>query len=158
MVIDPTCKNKTYFIDDLDKIVTDEIFNLHSDKNYFDEIVNKNKDNEPNKKEILIKRLDILDKELTKIMDLYQLGTIPMELISERAETISAERNSLQAEINSSSVPKEKMSKSEVINTAKIFVQVLEKGTLREKRVLIRSLIDKIVLKDNEVIIHWSFI
>lgn len=158
MVIDPTCKNKTYFIDDLDKIVTDEIFNLHSDKNYFNEIVNKNKNNEPNKKEILIKRLDILDKELAKIMDLYQLGTIPIELISERAENISAERNSLQAEINSSSVPKEKMSKSEVINTAKIFVQVLEKGTLREKRVLIRSLIDKIVLKDNEVIIHWSFI
>lgn len=158
MIIDPTCKNKTYFVDDLDKIVIDEIFNLQNNKNYFDEIVNKSKNNEPDKKEILIKRLDILNKELTKIMDLYQLGTIPIELISERVENISTERNSLQDEINSISMPKEKMSKSEVISITKNAVTVLEKGTLQEKRVLVRSLIDKIVLKNNEVIIHWSFV
>jgi len=50
------------------------------------------------------------------------------------------------------------MSKSDVRNLVKHSLDIFEKGTLQEQRTLVRSLINKITLKGEEIIIHWAFL
>ena len=91
-------------------------------------------------------------------MDLYTLGNIPFDIISQKAATISKEREALIVELNSLEPSTPVLGIDEAKQLLKMVDTVFDKGTIEEQRVLVNALIEKIILQsDKSVDIYWKF-
>lgn len=163
MIIDPTCKNKTYAVVDLDRIISDEIKKLHFDPSLIDTIINEEvydereqieKDNET-----IMSRIATIDVQMTKLLDLYQLDNIPFDVLSKRMDDLTNEKESLYDEIKESEKHVPELTRLEAIELVERAAYVLDHGELADRRKLVHSLIDTIIIVDDEDIeIHWSFV
>lgn len=150
------CKNKSYAVVNLDKIITDEILKLTFEPQFLDEIIEKAQPEKPNT-EVLENRIEELDKQLARIMDLYQLGTIPMDKISERVDTLNKEKVALMDEMDDPDEHVPAISRDEATNLLKSAEDILANGTIEERRKLVHSLIDYIEIVGEDILIHWAF-
>ena len=89
-------------------------------------------------------------------MDLYALGTIDMDVISDKVSLLNATKLSLTKELESLNIPKSDntMTDSEIVNLASMMDKDLP---LEDKRDIVQSLIHHIEIDEEEVIIHWRF-
>jgi len=149
---DPNCKNKKWPIKELDKLIKGEILNFEFDKTFF--ISKKNKDPLSNV-DTINQRINKIDKQINKIIDLYQISSISTNQISERIAKLKKEREIL---CKSKNAPKIEDSNVSVIDTSLYLKYVFTNGTLDEQRLLVRSLINHISINDNELDFHWSFL
>ena len=154
------CEGKTWRYDELNDLVTTEIKKLSLSESAISDIVEakqgKCKDSEH--AEAIKARLSELEKQLNKIMDLYSLGNIPLDVISEKAETISKERDALSMELEDLKPAVPALSVAKAKKLARMADAVFEHGTLEKQRVFVDSLIEKIILLPNgDVDIYWKF-
>lgn len=155
------CSGKNWKQDDLDNLVVDEITRLSFSRENIEGIIKEKRGSHTSNKRILTisNRLEELERQLNKIMDLYTLGNIPLETISQKADVITKEQNSLQEELNQLEPEKPKLSVDEAFEIASHVESVFHSGTMDEKRVLINSLIDRIILHPSgDVEIYWKFV
>ncbi|MDD6478348.1 MAG: hypothetical protein PUF48_00830, partial [Oscillospiraceae bacterium] len=108
---------------------------------------------------ILEKRIADISVQLDKIMDMYQLGSIPLEKIAERIGALNDERNSLETELyelkNADKNKKTSLAETkDILKTADV---ILAGDDMDAKRMLIHSLIDRIELYDDNIKILWAF-
>ncbi len=155
------CKGKTWRYKELNKVVIDEIMKLHFDETLIEEMITaKHSQSKEEEHALALKtRLLELDKQLNKIMDLYALGSIPLETVSEKADIISKERETLSLELDTLK-PKEPVLSiertKELVNSADY---IFSQASLEEQRTFVSSLIEKIVLQANgDVDIYWKFL
>jgi site-specific DNA recombinase len=129
---------------------------LSYDDNYFNDLV-RSKRSEPviNTKEIEHRIVEI-DKQIDRMIDLYQVGNIPMEQISERIEKLKKEKDVISQKLISNNQTKVSVSEAkDILNKIK---NTFENGDIPEQRLAINVLIDFIEI-DNEIIeIHWNFV
>ena len=160
MVKDPNCKAKRWRVDVADKLVIDEILKLQFDENYINEIIDNNTDSTPTDDiKIIETRLATIKTQIDKVMDLYQLDSIPLDTVASRLSTLNTERTALEYELadlkdnskNSTSTVKET---KKLLKNAKV---ILESDDMDKKRMLIHSLIDRIEFYDDTIKIFWSF-
>lgn len=140
-VIDPNCKNKKWKIGDLDELVIKYISNLD-----FSSLLKAPGAEEPQKD--YSKRLREIDKQLEKLIDLYQLGNLPMESITKKVNSLTLEKNTLLADLtltNPSSSPVDLETSRDRI------LSLLHNGDLQEKRACLTNLIDLIKINDEDV-------
>lgn len=155
------CGGKTWKHDDLNNLVISEIKKLaFSDTAITDIIEAKRGGYKESDREAAIKvRLSELDKQLNKIMDLYALGNIPLEVISEKADTIQKEREALSAELESLKPSEPVLSIDKTKQLVSMADSIFTDGTMEEQRALVNALISKIVLQANgDVDIYWKFV
>lgn len=148
------CKNPIYRKSELDDIIINEILELAFDESEIDKMAQVKI---PNDKTITLKaRIIEIDKQISKLMDLYQVGSIPLEQIGTRIKPLQNERDALEIEIKSNVEPVILS-----VNDAKKIVRKAEKilngDDLAKKRQLLDSLINKIVIYPNEIKIFWKF-
>lgn len=98
-----------------------------------------------------------IESQMNKIIELYSLDQAPIELITERLDKLTKQRDDLHKAIKANSKPKD--NKTKEINN---IVSSLSKydwsnNNLDQQRVLLSKLIDQIIIKDDEVTIEWSF-
>lgn len=160
MIKDPNCKSKNWRVDEVDKLVIDEILKLQFDESYIKEIMDSNKeDTNEDTEKIITQRIKDISTQLDKIMDLYQLGNIPLDKIAERINSLTNERTALETELenikNNIDVNK-KISLTEVNDILKNANIILESNDMDAKRMLVHSLISHIELGDN-IKIYWAF-
>lgn len=160
MIKDINCKSKNWRVTEVDKLVIDEILKLQFDESYIKEIIESNKEDSNEDKEVVInKRIKDISTQLDKIMDLYQLGNIPLDKIAERINTLTNERNALESElenIKNNIDENKKKSLTEVNDILKNAKTILESSDLDSKRMLVHSLIDRVELGD-DIKIYWTF-
>lgn len=161
MVTDPNCKNKRWRVEEVNKLVIDEILKLQFDEGYLKEISDLNADpvTVDDKRVIIEKRIAEISVQLDKIMDMYQLGSIPLEKIAERIGALNDERNSLENELYSLKDVDEnkKTSLAETRDILKTADTILAGDDMDAKRMLVHSLIDRIELYDDKIKIQWAF-
>lgn len=160
MVTDPNCKNKSWRVDEVNKLVIDEILKLQFDETYLKEFIDKENENnvELNARKIIEARIKDVSNQLDKIMDLYQLGSIPLEKVAERIEALNNERNGLENELfNLNDLDNKKITLAETKAILKNAKSILESNDMDIKRMLIHSLIERIELFDTHIKIHWTF-
>jgi site-specific DNA recombinase len=153
------CKNPNYREDVLDGIITREILELCVNPDKIDKMKqgqNKLSDERP----IIIKsRIVEIDKQMNKLIDLYQIGTIPLTEISSRTDPLQKERDQLERQLNHLSIentPVISVDEAKVIiNTAH---SVFDNGSDEEKRSFVNSLISKILILNNGLKIYWKFL
>lgn len=163
MIINPNCKNKTWNVKKLDEIIKNEILKLSFD---FDEYIKTIAANEPdeeininNEETVLKNRLEEINKQINKLIDLYQLDTLPIDILNKKVNTLNEEKTNIENELNNiSAAPREnKNDIKELLKDINV-KNVFENGTIQKQRNLVNSLIDKILIDNDNIIIEWSFI
>lgn len=152
---DAGCKNKHWHIEMLNTCIKASVLRLAFDNDYFDAILGKSNCEPAFNKDIIARRVKDIDKQIARMLDLYQTDGMPKEQISERLAKLKAEKDSIAEE------PASKMQTNEAPAPAKDMLSgindILTYGELPQQRLIILSLIDYIELDDDIIEIHWSF-
>lgn len=159
MIKDPNCKNKSYNVKDLDRIILGEIEKLAIDDSYFTSIIEENK-SEDHKEDckIIEDRIKEIDKQIGKLVDLYQVSNIDFNMINEKIQTLNEEKNSLTYNLDNDKTYEPELPISEAKKMLKTFPDILAKADPDELRDIVHSLIDGIIIKGEDLEIHWKFI
>ena len=159
MVKDPNCKNKNWRMYELDDIVLGEIEKLALDPNYIYDIRDEKTSNQSNisKIDVIKKQIENLDDQISRFMDLYGLGTFTIEQVTSKINPLNEEKKALEKELSTLNVDIDGMTEEEVFEIVSSFNDIVARGDLDEKRLLVESLISYIELDEDDVYIHWKF-
>ena len=109
-----------------------------------------------NEAELCQDRLAELDKQTDKLLNLYQIGAVDLSQIQDRLTSLKQERNALIQTINNVSAEMP-LNVQQIQNYAVAFQEALEKEDYDQVNSIIRLLIDKIVVLNEDIEIHWTF-
>lgn len=149
LIRDPDCKNKNWRMDLLDQIIFDQIKQLSLDPEYIPELPH-----EEDNTRILQQEISRIEKQISKLLDLYGLDQIPMEQLQDKIHLLQEQKEQLQEQLRR---PTPKITKADAVDLAKGFSKILDHGSYEEIRTLIFTLIDKIILDGENIEIHWNF-
>lgn len=160
MVKDKNCTNrkKTYEISELDNMIFAEIKKLAMDPEAFNKISNDNKDNYVPEVSTCKERLQEIDKQINRLLNLYQSGIMGLEDLQDRITDLKNERENLEKRIKEDELlDNNKMSKDEALEKLASFADVVDGGDANALFDLVHALIDKIVILNEDIKIYWNF-
>ena len=157
MIKDPNCKNKNYTAGALDTAILLEINKLALDPEYINHVRENKPKNDVNEKiKSITLEIEKLNTQISKMMDLYALGSMDMDMISSKVAELNKTKTALQKEIDSLDVPDEDdMTIEEIQSIASLMND--ENLDLAGKRNIIQSLIYYIDIDNDNISIHWKF-
>lgn len=159
MIKSDHCSNRIhpYTVEELDNLVINEIKKLSVDRASFDSMVERCSDKPSIDCSALQDRISEIEKQITRLLNLYQAGLVNLDDIGPRLSDLREEKEKLQQNLLSL----DPATASNVIDTAwenlQSFPSVVESGDLQSVHRLVHSLIDKIVVLNADVTIYWSF-
>jgi site-specific DNA recombinase len=160
------CDNKNWRLDELEKRVECEVERLLFQPKYVDELVKKH-EREIKSRTRTLDEADILrskiaegEKQINKLMDLFQSDSIPAEILSARIDKIYREKTDLSEQLEKLEPQKPKkdfdaVSVNEMLNDMST---VWESAKQTEKRLILEALINRIILDGEHVNIQWGFL
>lgn len=158
MIKSDHCTNRLhpYTQEELDNIIINEIKKLAVDQKYLKSIIQEDAAPVLNESELCQDRLTELDKQTDKLLNLYQIGAVDLPQIQDRLTALKQERNSLLQTLDkvSAEMP---LNVQQVQNYATAFQEALENEDYDQINNIIRLLIDKIVVLNENIEIHWTF-
>jgi len=151
MIKDPNCKNKNYRQKGIEALVFSEIKRLAdaSGQSFPSGLA------ENNNADTLLKQLEKINKQVARLLDLYQLGHVEYSEIDTRIKKLNDEKETLTEEL--SRMKQNKLSRDEAIEFLTTASDMIDNGTDEEKRELLVKLIDRIVIDDDTVKIYYNF-
>lgn len=157
MIKDPNCKNKNYRMEVLEAAIMEEIRKLAIDPGRVEQV----RENRPvsdvaEKIKAITSEIEKIDAKISKMMDLYALGTIDLDVISDKVADLNNSKTALSKELDSMNVPDTEsvMTAQEVQDIALLMKEDLP---MEDKRNIVQSLIFYIEIDEDDVIIHWKF-
>jgi len=108
----------------------------------------------------IMQRLDAIDSQISRILDLYQIGTIGIDEIGQRTRKLQDEKVALQNTLKQIDAPKRDMlSLQDVRSALDRFIEIISSDDLAAKRQILHTLIKKIIVKPKvgEIEIVWNF-
>lgn len=157
MIKDPNCRNKNYRIEVLEAAILDEIRQLAIDPARIEQV----RENRPvsdmtEKIKSITSEIAKIDTQISKMMDLYALGTIDLDVISEKVSELNKTKTALSKELETLNVPdnKDVMPDEQIRSIAALMKDDLP---LEDKRNIVQSLIYQIEIDEDDVAIHWKF-
>lgn len=155
MIKDPNCKNKTYRDKDLESIIFGEIRKLKTDPEYYGAI-KKSVDNTA-KRKMLLKRIEQIEVQVSKLMDLYTIGTIDINVIKAKMNPLDGERKALENELKHIEETMSEVSEEQVLDLVELFEKALASDDPYKVHDAIAELIDHIEIDGEYIRIHWNF-
>lgn len=157
MIKDPNCKNKNHKMEVLEAAILGEIHQLAIDPERIEQV----RENRPvsdmtEKIKSITSEIAKIDTQISKMMDLYALGTIDLDVISEKVSELNKTKTALSKELETLNVPDDKdvMTDEQVRSIAALMKDDLP---LEDKRNIVQSLIYYIEIDEDDVSIHWKF-
>ena len=156
MVVDPNCRNKNYRDRDLEAIIFAEIRKLKSEPLYISQL------RESVDYDLLIeaaeKRLAVIEKQISKMMDLYAIGSIDLTMVKEKMQSLADEKKGLEEEIEANKGMKmAQLDQKEVTDFVELFEEVVLSGDTAQLNNVISDLIEFIEIENENIKIHWNF-
>ena len=157
MIKDPNCKNKNWKGPELEGRIDAEIRALlRSPEMAADIATHKPKVIAPVENMDIEKRIREIDRQINKLMGLYQTDNIPPELLGENINKLYNEKTTLQAAL--SPVIEEDVMLFDLVEALIAdAAQVWDFADEAQKRRIAQSLISRIVLTDEDIKIEWAF-
>ncbi len=152
---DPDCKNKSYNVNKLDAVILDQISHLRLHR----ELVAPapSIDNEAAAAQIQ-KAINALDRKIERLLDLYSEETIDISVLNKRINDLNTEKSGLLEELsNLDATHTPELSIAEANDILDKFHDVLASNDKNTIRHLVRSLIDAIIINDEQIEIRWKF-
>jgi len=154
-IIDATCKNKNWNIELLDSVIIGEIEKLRHNTTYIDGIFASKATESPVDRKALTDRIKAIEGQIAKLIDLYQVKDIPIDEISARIHALQKEKDVLH-ERASSPAESAAETQKQFVESLNAFDGVFREGApLEEKRILVSSVIQSIVVNDEQININW---
>ena len=155
------CTNSRYDIIKLEAQVIDEIRSLSLDPDELRDMAVKEKSFEQDPKYIAaVKHIAEIDKQVGKLIDLYQIDGIDISAISARLKSLNEDKDRTNVIIKEfeGSQPGPSSSAEDAAEVLKSFDDVMASGDRELMRTAIRSLIDSIIAFPDHIEIHWTFV
>ena len=159
MVKDPRCKNKIWRAVELESLIGDRIHELLVSPQILKQIAETKRPKAiviNNANANIERRIKDIDKQISKLMELYQLDKIPPELLGENINKLYNEKISLQETLIKVEEP-ENFSFDFIEALITEAAQVWEFADNIQKRRIIQGLVKRIILTEDEVSIEWNF-
>lgn len=154
-VVDPNCKNKNWKIDELDALVIKEIKALALSPQKIDNLWDGQTSTVETMDIDTVKtKIKNCDTQIMRLIDLYQVGNISIEQITEKIEVLEREKSNLQEYLNPQ-LQINKNSKNDFIERIKLAGTDLSQKTVEEKRMMLSSVIEFVNIDDEIVEITW---
>ena len=158
------CDNKNWRVDDLEEFISKEVRSLLFDSQYRDKLL-KSKNNEKNKRaensqaSSIKRKISELDRKIARTMELYDTDSIPADILSERIDIFYREKTALSNSLSllEHPAPKKDYNADGISNLIQQFSLVWDSAEMEEKRQILLSLINRIIIDGDEVKIEWSF-
>lgn len=99
-----------------------------------------------------------LDKQISKLIDLYSLDKIPLEMMSNKIEALNDEKEKVKLhidELKSEHVPNNFDEIKKTVSQLATFDWDNEET--EQKRLIVAKLINKIIVSNDNIIINWAF-
>ena len=150
MIRSAHCDNKNYRCDVFDEAIFDELrsLTLTEVKEY------RRESDAQDESRILAKELAKIDKQRSRLIDLYSLGTFDAEELSTKIAALDASKSVIEAQIG---MQAEKRSMKDLEVAVRQIGGILDQGEPTHIRRLIDSLIDHIEIDGEEITIFWDF-
>ena len=158
MIKDSTCKNKNYRMEVLEGSILEEIRALAVEPDRIAQVrENRPMTDSTEKIKSITSESAKIDTQISKMMDLYALGSIDLDVISDKMATLNATKSGLKKELDSMRVPDDKdiMPDEQIRSVAALMAD--EDLTLEERRDIVQTLIRYIEIDEEKIIIHWKF-
>jgi site-specific DNA recombinase len=154
-VRNPDCDNRNYKIEELDRMVISEIRNLNLDKDMLHSVLDSGKTTGEQNKKRIQKDIKVIDSQISRMIDLYQIGDIPMEQISKRISALQEKKKGLEEQLGSDNEKSREEARQRFLKALRQFDEVFRTGGLEEQRVTISTLIESVQVDGNDVEINW---
>lgn len=155
------CTNSRYDIVKLETQVINEIRSLSLDPDELRnmEVKEKSIDQDP-EYAAAVRHLAEIDKQVGKLLDLYQIDGIDISAISARLKALNEDKDRTNVIIKDfeESRPGPSTSPDDAVEVLKSFDDVMSSGDGELMRTSIRSLIDSIIVFPDRIEIHWAFV
>ncbi len=142
------CKTPNYNVKILDKLVIDEVMKLAFDEEAIKAVI------KPRKQSDHRKAIKSLEKQKSRLIDLYSIGGIELEELTIRINSLTERINLLKHDKPEPPELSFEDAKKLFEDAKRIFEQ---EGNTEQKRAILQSLIKKIVLNGDAVEIYWRF-
>lgn len=151
MIKDPNCIKKLIRHDELESQVIEYIKNLEFD---YESKKTKEKTNNLSAYE---KELEKINNQLTRLVELYSLGDMPIDIINNKIKQLENEREKVKDRIEEISF--NDFNREEEIREAVSQLPTFDwdNAETDSKRILISQLIDEIIVYNDKFIVNWSF-
>ena len=148
MVRAACCNNKVWDMDELDDLILGEIRQLALDPDAMAA--------EPKKKNPapLRERIAEIDKQIDRLLDLYQTAEIDAGRLSERVRALQDEKNAVAADL---AEIENDAGNVHAVNLLHTFGDVLDDADPDAVKAIVHGLIDRIVLDGDDITIYWAF-
>lgn len=151
---DPNCKNDNWEIGRLDQLVQQEICTMISQPDLLKIVSKAAADRHEVKidRPALQKRISEIDGQIAKLIDLYQVGSIPMDTITQRINSITTERNQLQERLNT---PDLAPAVDRFMQAIEDYKDGYDTGDIDNQRMFTASLVERILIDGQSIDIRW---
>jgi len=162
MVKDANCPSQIWKMEKLDKKVVDELMKLPLSVDRIKKAYDKDKKviQTFEDVQVLEEKIKELEGQINRLMDLYQKGTIPISVISERIEKLHEEKETIQNNIsdikNIQTTQDDGIPIEEILALLNNFHKIWSEATFEEKKVILNDLINKIMVSNEEIEIYWN--
>ena len=151
------CDNTNYRVDKLEAIVLGELKKLALDPSRLQE----DKDNlydTKGKEQALSSQIEKLKEKKSRLIDLYSDGSFSAEMLTEKVKAVDLQAEKLKAEYEALvSSQGDSKSRAEAVKMIKSLGDVLNRGRYEEIRLVIESLIERITIQGDDILIKWRF-
>lgn len=147
LIKDLNCHNKTWKMEELDSLVLDEIRKIRL------ESIEATPNDLDDKKRIE-NEINLIDKRISRLIQLYSLDEMPVDLIKSQIMALKDKKDKLSIELKKQP---QKLSIESSVEISLSLDEAIKKGSYDDIRAIISALIEKIVLKDDNVLIYWKF-
>ncbi len=154
-IVDPDCKNNNWKIEELDNLVVTTIYNL-ADSPLIIEEISSSAINEPKQIDIkkLKRRIKSIETQISNLIDLYQVGGVPIEMLTQKIKSLDLERETIQNKLNTSEGDRENLA-AEFLSSMEKFKDSFHDADIDTKRLLIASLIRAVHVDGDDVSMEW---
>jgi len=162
MIKDPNCTNrKNHFkVEDLDALIVEEVKKLSLDPAALDALLQDGTGKPGPEEEAAAfrERMENVERQITRLLNLYQAGAVDLEEIAGRLSDLKEERAALSCSLEEleNDAPG-KMSKEEARAAVASFSSVVASGDPVALFALVHSLIEKIEVLNGDITIFWKF-
>lgn len=155
-VKDPDCKNDNWPIDDLDQLVVGYIRQLSTSPENVDDILQ----NDPSGKitvdtAAISRKIKDVEMQISRLIDLYQVGSVPIVDLSDRIHQLNLEKETLSRELLATPSVTFEERREGFLDKLRRFVDYFDGAELETQRLLVSSVVSKVIVDGEDVDIEW---
>ena len=153
-VIDPNCKNDHWAIAVLDALVCGQATVLISNPSAMDRLIKAS--NTPKAvhldKDQLRRTCADLERQIDRLLGLYQIGSIPIASVAQRVNDLSAQKSALEAQLD---IPDETPTGGPYTAALEDYRRGFEGGDTDRRRALLAGLLERVIIDGQTIRLYW---